>query len=79
MSVTITATKEEPVHDYAKNRAINKQGFGSKIPTDKMVQISNGNRWYRVYDSFIANFDPNGVFNYSYIIRKGREVRLNNQ
>ena len=76
MNVTVTNTKQNAVSDYTANKAYNKQGFGSKIPTNQMVQINGGGRWYRVYDSFIANYDPNGVFNYSYIIRKGRQVRI---
>ena len=76
MNISITASRQNAVTDHSVNKAINKQGFGSKIPTNRMVQVKGSNRWYRVYDSFIANYDPNGVFNYSYIIRKGREFRV---
>ena len=76
MVTTVTATKESPVLDHQRDQAYNKQGFGSKIPTDKMVQINGGKRWHRVYSSFQRNYDPNGIYNYSYIIRNGRQVRL---
>lgn len=76
MNAIITATRQNAVTNDRVNKAMNRQGFGSRIPTNRMVKIKGSNRWYRVYDSFIANHDPNGVFNYSYIIRKGREVRV---
>ena len=71
-----TATKIVHVYDHAKDRAYNKQGFGSKIPTDTMVQVQGSNRWYRVYSRCVANYDPNHVHNYDFICRKGRDVRI---
>ncbi len=48
MVTKVTATKESPVLDHQKDQAYNKNGFGSKIPTDKMVQV---NWWQSVVSS----------------------------
>ena len=75
MDIKITNTRSNPLVQHSIDRAINKDGFGSKIPTDQMVQINGGKRWYRVYDSFMAQYDPTGNHNYAFINYKGREIR----
>jgi hypothetical protein len=76
MHATITNRKTSPLLDHQLDRAYNKDGFGSKIPTEEMVQVNNGKRWHRVYSSFQRNYDPCGTYNYSFIILAGRQQRL---
>lgn len=75
MEIIITNTKTNPLMQSSIDRAINQNGFGSRIPTDQMVQINGGKRWYRLYESFMAQYDPAGNHNYSFITYKGREIR----
>jgi hypothetical protein len=64
MEIQITNTKSNPLLQSSIDRAINQDGFGSRIPTDQMVQINNGKRWHRLYESFTAQHDPTGEHNY---------------
>jgi hypothetical protein len=75
MDIKITNTRSNPLLQDSIDRAFNKNGFGSRIPTDQMVQINGGKRWYRVYHSFVAQYDPTGNYNYAFINYKGREIR----
>ena len=75
MEIRITNTKSNPLIQSSIARAINQNGFGSRIPTDQMIQINGGNRWYRVYESFTAQHDTTGNHNYAFINYKGREIR----
>lgn len=75
MEIQITNTKSNPLLQSSIDRAINQNGFGSRIPTDQMVQVNGGNRWYRLYESFTAQHDPTGNRNYAFINYKGREIR----
>ena len=75
MNIRITNTRSNPLVQDSIDRAINKNGFGSKIPTHQMIQINGGKRWYRVYESFMAQHDPTGNHNYAFINYKGREIR----
>ena len=78
MEIIITNTKSNPLIQSSVDQTINKDGFGSRIPTDQMIQINGGNRWYRVYHSFKVQQDPTGNHNYAFITYKGREVRWMN-
>ena len=75
MEITITNTRSNPLTQRSTDRAINKNGFGSRIPTDQMIQINGGKRWYRLYESFMAQHDSTGKYNYAFISYKGQEVR----
>jgi len=75
MGIQITKTKSNPLIQSSIDRAINQDGFGSRIPTDQMVQINGGKRWHRLYESFTAQHDPTGEHNYAFINYKGREIR----
>jgi len=48
----ITASKLSPPSQEALDNAINKNGYGAKIPTDTMIQVQGSKRWRRVYDDF---------------------------
>ena len=78
MEIIITNTRCNPPIQSSIDRATNKNGFGSKIPTDEMVQVNGGKRWYRLYVSFMAQHDPTGKYNYAFITYKGREIRWAN-
>ena len=75
MDIKITNTRSRPLCQNSIDRAINKDGFGSRIPTDQMVQINGGKRWYRLYESFTAQYDNVGNHNYAFINYKGRQIR----
>ena len=75
MEIIITNTKSNPLMQSSIDRATNQNGFGSRIPTDQMIQINGGKRWYRLYESFMAQHDSTGNHNYAFITYKGREIR----
>lgn len=45
-------------------------GYGRKIPTDKMIKVSN--RWFRIYCAIYSNCGT------LYICRKGKEITVFN-
>ena len=75
MKITITKTRSNPLPQSSIDQATNKNGFGSRIPTDQMIQINGSKRWYRVYHSFKSQPFLAGEHNYAFISYKGREVR----
>ena len=75
MEITITNTRYNPLAQRSIDQATNKNGFGSRIPTDQMIQINGSKRWYRLYESFMTQHDSTGKYNYAFIFYKGQKVR----
>jgi hypothetical protein len=64
---------ELPCDEDRVYRVTDKNGFGSKIPTDMKVVTNQSKRAYRVYHNFVSNADR---YNYLYIVLKGEQLKL---
>ena len=73
--VDVQAILTTPLNEMAVVRTMNKNGLGTKIPTDTMLQI--GGRYYRVYEHNVV-WHAQSTRNFEYVTIKGKVHKVQN-
>ena len=73
--VDVQAILTTPVNEMAVVKSMNKNGLGTKIPTDTMLQIDG--TWYRVYEHNVV-WHAQSTRNFEYVTIRKKVYRVEN-